>query len=368
MQRTKINEVQNSNHIKFDEVYGKTKLSNVHYLKLKKPIFVQFELTNNCNQNCFFCYNVWKEEDSNTLKSNIFKKKQFAIIEKIIDNEIFSVIFSGGEPLLVDWLEELIKKVSDYKIETSLITNGVLLSKKRVEKLKYSGLSSIQISLHHYQKHINSIIVKKDTYQQTINGIKNAVEVFGPNKVNINMVVLPETYKDVYEMARFLNNLDIKHFSIGTPSATGELSKRKNHVIDKELFKNVYKQMCDVKLDFEMQATFTGGFPLCILPKIDNESIGMINNYCDAGLNQLVIDPNGNLRPCVCLNVNLGNVLQDDLNFIWNNNSFLTDIRKLKYLPKECEDCDYTHICRGGCRASAKGYFGNLCAIDPLMS
>lgn len=368
MQRITINENDSLNPLEFDEVYGKTKLSKVHYLKLKKPLFVQFELTGGCNQSCIFCYNVWKEDESVSMKSNNSKTKQLEIIDKVIENEIFSVIFSGGEPLLVSWLEDLIKKVSDKKIESSLITNGILLTKKRTQELKASGLNSIQISLHHYQESTNNVLVNENAYQKSISGIKNAIEIFGENKVNVNMVVLPETYKDVYEMARFLNSLGLKHFSIGTPSATGELSKKKNHVINKDSFKSVYHQLCEAKKDFDINATFTGGFPLCILPKIDSESISMINNYCDAGLNQLVIDPTGNLRPCVCLNVELGNILQDNLENIWNENNFLIDIRELKFLPNECTECDYVHICRGGCRASANGYYGNMSAIDPLMS
>jgi radical SAM protein with 4Fe4S-binding SPASM domain len=181
------------------------------------------------------------------------------------------------------------------------------------------------------------------------------------------MVILPETYTNVYDMARFLKTLGVKYFSVGTPSVAGELSKKKDLVINKKYFRAVYSQLCEAKKDFDLNTSITGGFPICTLPKVDNVSISMIDNYCDAGLNQLVIDPNGNLRPCVCLDVYLGNILKHNLERIWKKNKFLKDIRELNFLPKECNNCDYVHICRGGCRASALGYYGNLNAIDPLM-
>ncbi|MDQ1770767.1 radical SAM protein [Labilibaculum sp. A4] len=351
---------------KNNSAYVKTILADVKYLKLKAPLFVQFELTSGCNQKCIFCYNVWKE--TNSKLSPPTKDVQIKILDKIISNEIFSIIFSGGEPLLVSWLEDLISKASKKKIETSLITNGILLTKKKAETLKENGLNSIQISLHHYHESTNNSLVNENAFKSTVNGIRNALEIFGDEAVNVNMVVLPSTVPDVYKMAKYLKSLHLKHFSIGMPSATGEMSKDKSLVINKKEFEQVFQQLLNAKSDFSISTSLTGGFPLCVLPKINEDTIGMINNYCDAGLNQLVIEPNGDIRPCVCLNQKLGNLLCDDLKSVWNNNSFLDNLRKLELLPNECRNCKYVHICRGGCRASAYSYYGKINAIDPLMS
>ena len=349
------------------EVYSTTSIPGIHYLKLRVPLFIQFELTSSCTQKCVFCYNVWK--GLSTVSHNIPIKKEihFEILNHIIKNEIFSVIFSGGEPLLVKWLEKLIEKASTQNIETSLITNANLLSKQRAKKIKQSGLSSIQISLHHYVENINNKLVNKNTFNKTIMGINNAIEIFSNDKVNVNMVVLPNTVNDVYNMAKFLSNKGVKYFSVGTPSATGEMEKNKNNIITKEQFKNIYYQLISAEKDFKIHTSFTGGFPLCILPNIDAQSINMINNYCDVGLNQLVVDPIGNLRPCVCLNFNLGNILNGALKKIWGKNKVLLNFRKLNYVPQNCKKCSYIHLCRGGCRASALSYYQDFNAIDPLM-
>ncbi len=367
-EQTLSNFIKLSNSNNNDFAYGKTKLSDVKYLKLKAPLFVQFELTNGCNQKCIFCYNVWKESNSVSDFKTSLKKEQFNILDKIISNEVFSIIFSGGEPLLVKWLDDLIIKASKKNIETSLITNAILLTKKRAVRLKESGLNSIQISLHHYSETINNSLVNEKAYDKTVNGIRNAVEILGDSKVSVNMVVLPKTVNDVYKMAKFLSSFGLKYFSVGMPTATGEMSKNKQLVINKEDFKKVYFQLIKAKNDFHINTSFTGGFPLCILPEINEDSISMINNYCDAGLNQLVIEPNGVIRPCVCLSQKSGNILVDDLQKIWKDNEYLNNLRKLNFVPNVCEDCKYIHLCRGGCRASALGYYGNISAIDPLMS
>jgi radical SAM protein with 4Fe4S-binding SPASM domain len=352
----------------FKYAYQKTKLSNCKYLKLKAPLATQFELTSGCNQRCIFCYNVWKGLCSKQNSIVLSKEEQLKVIDKIIENEIFDIIFSGGEPLLIRWLEELIKKCSNAKMQTTIITNAVLMTKKRAESLKKAGLDDLQISIHNSNPKINDKLTGlSGSFEKTIQGIKNALEIFGSENINVNMVALPETYNSVYEMAKTLHSIGISSFSIGTPSVTGEMKDNKQLVINKEMFLSIYNQLKKAKEDFGIHVSFTGGFPICLFPEINEETVKMIGNYCDAGLNQIIIGPNGELRPCVCLGENLGNILTDNLKEIWSTNKFLLDIRAMKFVPNKCKKCKYVSICRGGCRASAQGYFGKINAIDPLM-
>lgn len=352
----------------FKNAYLKTALPNCNYLNLKAPLATQFELTSGCNQKCIFCYNVWKGLCSKQNSVTLSKEKQLQIIDKIIENEIFDIVFSGGEPLLIPWLEELIKKCADAKMETTIITNGVLMTEERAESLKKAGLKDMQISIHNSQAAINDKLTGLEgSFEKTLQGIRNALKIFGIENVNVNMVALPETYKGVYKMAKLLKNIGVGSFSVSTPSVAGEMKEDKRLVIDKKMFLEVYAQITKAKSDFNIHVGFTGGFPLCLLPQINKETVKMIGNYCDAGLNQLVIGPEGNLRPCVCLGENLGNILEEDIKEIWKNHPFLLNIRAMKFVPKECVSCEYVSICRGGCRASALGYFGKINAIDPLM-
>ncbi len=360
---TKLLEIED-----FKKAYKETELPNCKYLKIKSPLAVQFELTSGCNQRCIFCYNVWKGLCSKQDSIMLSKDEQLKVIDKIIENEIFDIIFSGGEPLLINWLEELIEKCSKAKMYTTLITNAILMTSERAKSLKKAGLKDMQISIHHYDKEISDKLTKMPgSYEKSIKGIKNALNIFGIEGVNINMVALPETYKEVYRMAEFLHSLGVGFFSVGTPSATGEMEKDKDLVINKKMFLEIYNQLRKAKKDFSLRVGFSGGFPLCLLPEVNKEIIEMIGNYCDVGLNQLTIGPDGELRPCVCLGERLGNILKDDFKEIWNNNKFLLDVRAMKFVPKQCRDCEYVSVCRGGCRASAQGYFGKLNAIDPLM-
>jgi len=352
----------------FKKAYSDTEISNCKYLKIKSPLAVQFELTSGCNQRCIFCYNVWKGICSEKKAIKMSKEKQFQVIDKIIENEIFDIIFSGGEPLLVDWLEDLIKKCKSARMYTTLITNAQLMTLERAKSIKDAGLDDMQISIHHYNPEKNDELTKvKGSFNKSIEGIKNVIKVFGAEAININMVALPKTYNEVYEMAKFLHSIGVGCFSVGTPSASGEMEKDKDLVISKEMFLEVYNQLIKARKDFGIKVGFSGGFPLCLLSELNKDTIEMIGNYCDVGLNQLTIDPEGGLRPCVCLGEPLGNMLKDDFKKNWNENKFLIDARTMKFVPESCRKCHLVSVCRGGCRASALGYFGKINSIDPLM-
>ena len=228
----------------FSNAYKDTILSNCKYLKIKAPLATQFELTSGCNQRCIFCYNVWKGICSKQHSITLSKEKQMKIIDKIIENEIFDIIFSGGEPLLVEWLDELVSKCSKAGMDTSIITNATLMNKEMAKKLKDAGLNTLQISIHHYNSEVNDKLTKvHGSFDKGISGIKIALDIFGAENVNVNMVALPETYKDVFDMAKFLHSIGVVSFSVGSPSVTGEMKAEKSLVIDKKMFLEVYNQL-----------------------------------------------------------------------------------------------------------------------------
>jgi radical SAM protein with 4Fe4S-binding SPASM domain len=106
------------------------------------------------------------------------------------------------------------------------------------------------------------------------------------------------------------------------------------------------------------------------------EAVTNFLGECGAGRLYVALEPNGDIKPCVFFPTNrdavFGNVLEDDLEYIWNNNEFLYKLRTREELECyevdrqtiECGNCDNKYIC-GGCRARAYSYFsGNLNAPD----
>ncbi len=334
----------------------KTKIKGVSCLKISAPLYVQYEITENCNLRCRFCYNVWKNTNCNRKKRDLSLKQQLKIIDKLAKMKIFGLILSGGEPLVSKNIFKIIERASKkYKIETSIITNGTLLTRETCKKLKEVGLSDMQISLHSFNKKENDEMTGvKNSFDRTVSGIKNALEYFPTENININMVPTKKTYNQVYNTAKFLKNLGVVNFTVSSYIYTGNKKLDDELAPAKKQFIEIFNQVVKVKNELSMETFIGGCYPLCSLKKkIDNQIISLIGNICDAGVTQMVISPKGDLRPCVAYGHILGNILKDNPLEIWKNSTILKKIRRMENIPQMCKKCKHLVICRGGCRASA---------------
>ncbi len=118
------------------------KLKEPEYGAMKAPIRIDLALTYNCNNNCCHCY-AGGPHKTKELSTGEWKE----IIRKAVDFEVPNVVFTGGESLLREDLEELIAYAESLDVVTGLITNGVLLNKDRVASLNKAGLDYVQITV-----------------------------------------------------------------------------------------------------------------------------------------------------------------------------------------------------------------------------
>src|SRR3989344_1704121 len=85
------------------------------YKHLKAPVAVQIELTPRCNNSCEYCYNSWRGDFK--MGPELKLQDYLSIGQKMIENEVFEVVLTGGEPLL--------KKEVVYPLANYLSSNGI---------------------------------------------------------------------------------------------------------------------------------------------------------------------------------------------------------------------------------------------------
>lgn len=110
---------------------NKTKVFNLHFIDA-------------CNFNCHHCF-IKKENNLLSLKqikTIVDKIEKYSIEEGILTR----INLAGGEPLLCNYLQDIIDYINSKNIEVSLITNGYLLTKEFIEK-NAKKLSMIGISV-----------------------------------------------------------------------------------------------------------------------------------------------------------------------------------------------------------------------------
>jgi radical SAM protein with 4Fe4S-binding SPASM domain len=87
---------------------------------------------------------------------------------------------------------------------------------------------------------------------------------------------------------------------------------------------------------------------------------------CAAGMpmGYVMVLSNGEVNPCMLLQVELGNIKERSIISIWDNSPILAKLRQRELLKGNCVDCSYKVTC-SGCRGRAFEETGDMMAADP---
>jgi MoaA/NifB/PqqE/SkfB family radical SAM enzyme len=105
------------------------------------PLLVHVVPIRRCNIDCGYC------NEYDKVSEPVETAQMIERIDKLASLGTSVVAFSGGEPMLHPDLDELIRRIRTRGMIAGLITNGYLLSPKRIDALNAAGLDYLQISI-----------------------------------------------------------------------------------------------------------------------------------------------------------------------------------------------------------------------------
>lgn len=266
----------------------------------------------NCNQKCMHCYaanqKLSEEVELNTLE---WKK----IIDKLHKAGVVQLTFTGGEPTLRNDLVDLIE-YSKWFI-TRVNTNGIKLSKELAKNLYNASLDSIQVTVYSSNKDIHNLLVGSNHFNETIEGIKNAIEAGLNVSINTPLCNINKNYVDTI---KFISSLGVRYFSCSGLIMTGSSTDKSSQdtYLTKQEILSIVKEAYNYCKENELELAFTS--PGWILEK-ELKKMKMVVPSCGACLSNMAVAPSGDLIPCQSwLNEEgLGNLLEKDFNYIWNS-------------------------------------------------
>jgi MoaA/NifB/PqqE/SkfB family radical SAM enzyme len=105
------------------------------------PILAQIVPIRRCNLDCGYCNEYDKTSDPVPLETMLKR------IDRLGDLGTTIITLSGGEPTLHPDLDAIIARIRKRGAIATLITNGLLLTPERIQKLNRAGLDYLQISI-----------------------------------------------------------------------------------------------------------------------------------------------------------------------------------------------------------------------------
>ncbi|MFA7398498.1 MAG: radical SAM protein [Candidatus Bathyarchaeia archaeon] len=355
-------------------------VESFEYFGIKKPIslvapfLVVWDFTHKCNLRCKHCYSNSGEPDENELTT----AQALKVVDQLADAHVTALAFSGGEPITRSDFFEVAKHASNRGLYVSLASNGTLLTKEYASKLKEAGINYVDISID------GATASTHDTfrgvpgaYDKAVAGLKNCIAAdicvciattVGKN----NMAELPA----IIDLAEQLHVDRFTYFNF-IPAGRGkvhidqDLSPQEREDVMRYLLNRMSSGCKTTILATAPQLARvaaqcqgldgTGEVTLALAHmqtvKVTKKAIplGEFIGGCGAGRLYCALSPKGDVRPCVFLPVNVGNIKERAFKDIWLNAPLFNAFRNRANLKGPCNKCDYKFIC-GGCRARSAAY------------
>lgn len=282
-----------------------------------------------CNFRCWYCYN-----QNVSAQTEITTSQWIDIIKQLKTLGIRALIFTGGEVLLRNDLEEILKGAPLDGIHVEILTNGSLL-KGRIEAL-LPLVSKIVISLDSLDPRTNALNRSPNAFNDIIKAIEQASRM-DPQKVTVRSVVTRYNRDHIRELKNVLHEkYGIRTLeSVFIPNGPDEVDL----VPEMEDF-------LDAEVGEVPVGTEIGGF------------------RCGAASNIIAVSPDGSVYPCQNLLVEpfkITCILRET----WYQELLESDVRKkFRELSVEamdtCRDCSFKYFCGGGCPAISHKVYGSL--------
>lgn len=176
-----------------------------------RPVLVHLIPTRRCNLACAYCNEFDRESDP--VPTAVLRRR----IDKIAELGAGMLHLSGGEPLLHPEVEELIRHIRRRGMLAGLLTNGLLLSRRKIAALNRAGLDHLQISI--------DTVLPKATTQKNLRALDRRLTDLARYAwfdVNVNTVLGPDVPdpEDAWTITRRVRELGLDH-SVGLLHAAG---------------------------------------------------------------------------------------------------------------------------------------------------
>ncbi|MBI3585318.1 MAG: radical SAM protein [Nitrospinae bacterium] len=357
-----VNQLKEADIVVDDEVDEDLELE-YHFQKNKfdtSVLSVNILTTYGCNLNCVYCFQDGVKA-SVLIDMEMCNKVAAWLCERMekVRPEILRVVFYGGEPLLnikaIKFLSQLLFLAASQRnitVESSIITNGVLLNEELIDELIPWGLKSIRVTLDGDKSAHNSKRYFKDGRGTFDLILKNLEKIKGRVPIYLNGNFDDSTRDKFPALLDTLVDRGFKGY-IGGITFKTILKNIESAIVGNNNCSDVctFSDMSNVgDMLFLIRETEKRGF---------KSGMGVALGPCEVSKEcSYTIDPEGKIYKCG--------------GFVGRKEFVIGDLSKQGFNYKlaqfmttdtwrgDCKGCSYMPLCGGGCRAAAYVKHGNF--------
>ena len=345
--------------------------------RVPPPFLVSYSITTKCNLKCKHCYSESSEEAG---YDDLTTDESLRVIDEIADWGIGLLIFDGGEPLLREDFFQIADYASGKGITTGIGSNGTLIDAATARRLVSVGIRYASISIDGADAETHDAFRGEvGNFNKALNGALACKGAGLP--FQFNTVLRKKTVPGLPDILRLATDYGAYGMEFFDLMLVGRAEREcRDEALTVKQRQELVEWLAQAQIDYPLpiETPSLPMYPLLLKLNIDKgirpkhipmEKLVRLAYYgrgCAAGRPRgyLVIRNNGELNPCIFLQVNLGNVKEKSVRQIWQESPILAQLRSRELLKGECGKCNYRDIC-AGCRGRAYAQTGDMLASDP---
>jgi len=315
-------------------------------------------ITHACNMECKYCYINAREPYKNELTEQEWAY-QITEFSGLGGTEL---VITGGEPFIrKNVLRPVVTTARELGIEKiNIETNGTLIDEEdgnfcaRNKVRVCVGLGGASSQIH--------TRVRGGAFEEAIRGIRNLIGA-GVDTA-IGMTITRTNLHEAEDLLKLAKKLGAGSITLSQVTMVGRAKDYPELEVPLKETVPIFKKVLDegqrlgVKTAYEAVVMDTKQLP--------------VRNLCEAGTGILSISSNGDVYPCNSFQetpFKAGNVREKNLSQIWKDSEVLKMFRSLDIsdIP-ECRDCEWRHLCSGGCIAQTFHAYGTMKKCSPHCS
>lgn len=303
-----------------------------------------WECTLRCNMSCRHCGSDCKvQPEVKDMPAADFLKVIDTITPHVDPHKVF-IIFTGGEALLRDDLEQVGLELYRREYPWGVVTNGFLLDEKRLESLLASGMHSITISLDGFEQQHNWI----RRHPQSFEHATKAIQLLVKQKDllwDIVTCVNPQNYPHLHEFKEYLVSLGVPAWRLFSIFPMGRAANDPELQLTDEQFRGILDFIKECREDdSRLHVSYAcEGFLGEYEQKVRDHFF-----YCRSGVEVASIRCDGGISGCTSVRSHMdqGNIYKDDFWDVWQNRFQV--MRDRSWTKKDqCKDCKVWRYCEG---------------------
>jgi len=320
-----------------------------------KPLTLDVAITNDCDIDCIMCFTKYMSHHD--MSPEVFEsvRQMFPYPMEIRWNDAGEILATKNPDYYLDVINEL-------RPPKSYVSTNLLTADKYLEKIVAGGLTHISVSMDAATPQTYRSIRVGSDFERVVNNLKliKAYKVQKKTEIPYITLVFVAMKKNIHELPQFV---ELAH-EVGAREIhvlrllTAPTGVQMYQILDPEVEKHWYR-MAKKKAD-EL------GVNLCHIAWTDEELLrdpgevllgtygGMDPRYrtihrriiearinetpfCRSPWQEMLVDVDGNVRPCCFMPNIMGNVREASPEEIWNNENYQNIRRKL--LNHDLSDC-----------------------------